>query len=226
MTAAVATRPGAARRARPCASAGAHAARSGRGARHIAVRRTAAGPPRAGARCPASLLTGLGLQAADGRRLVQAALFLLVVPSTHEQQLRLSVECSPGLRDGYAPAGFVIDRLSRFEQRESNEVVSIDELAIVLARDSLHRIDSQLCWRLWATDLCLEAITRHKTGDCGAALATTRDGCEPDLPAAGSETPHKLVQLAQVLGREPGTLRRGAPGVPLIIATELYESAG
>ena len=39
--------------------------------------------------------------------------------------------------------------------------VSIDELAIVIARESLHRIDPALGWHLWATDLCLTAITRH-----------------------------------------------------------------
>jgi hypothetical protein len=41
-------------------------------------------------------------------------------------------------------------------------VVSIDELAIVVARDSLHRIDPALGWHLWATDLCLESIGRHR----------------------------------------------------------------
>jgi hypothetical protein len=59
------------------------------------------------------------------------------------------------------PAGFVIDRTSRFDHPASAAAVSIDELAIVIARDSLHRIDSALGWHLWATDLCLTAITRH-----------------------------------------------------------------
>ena len=60
------------------------------------------------------------------------------------------------------PAGFVIDRTSRFDHPVSAAAVSIDELAIVIARDSLHRIDPALGWHLWATDLCLTAITRHR----------------------------------------------------------------
>jgi hypothetical protein len=60
------------------------------------------------------------------------------------------------------PAGFVIDRTSRFDHPASGAAVSIDELAIVIARDSLHRIDPALGWHLWATDLCLTAITRHR----------------------------------------------------------------
>jgi hypothetical protein len=59
------------------------------------------------------------------------------------------------------PAGFVIDRTSRFDHPANAAAVSIDELAIVIARDSLHRIDPALGWHLWATDLCLTAITRH-----------------------------------------------------------------
>ena len=219
-------------------------------------------------------------------------------------------------RDGFAPAGFVIDRLSRFDERASNEALSIDELAIVVARDSLHRIDPRLGWHLWATDLCLEAITRHNVfarivrlplfhnslndavlppafHAAAAVLADKHAGfgpiptlcgtingpflgraappaAPPDGPmlvvepatrevdaaiAAGQheaalaaivmgvhqtylqpgvkhralyypEFDRQLLQLAQVLGREPGSPRQGAPGVPLIIATELYELGG
>lgn len=64
--------------------------------------------------------------------------------------------------DGFAPAGFVIDRLNRFDHAASDRAVSIDELAIVVARDSIHRIDPALGWHLWATDLCLTAICEHK----------------------------------------------------------------
>ena len=65
-------------------------------------------------------------------------------------------------RQGYAPAGLVIDRRARFDHPASSEVVAIDELAIVVARDSVHRIDAALGWHLWATDLCLESIARHR----------------------------------------------------------------
>ena len=62
----------------------------------------------------------------------------------------------------YQHAGFVIDRSSRFDNPASDAVVSIDELALVLPRESLLAIDPALGWHLWATDLCLQAICRHK----------------------------------------------------------------
>ena len=63
---------------------------------------------------------------------------------------------------GIDPAGFVIDRRHRFDHPASEAAVSIDELALVVARDSIHRIDPQIGWHLWATDLCLNAICTHK----------------------------------------------------------------
>ena len=59
------------------------------------------------------------------------------------------------------PAGFVIDRLHRASHADSNSALSIDELAIVVARESIHRIDPTLGWHLWATDLCLTAVCTH-----------------------------------------------------------------
>lgn len=63
---------------------------------------------------------------------------------------------------GYTNAGFVIDRLQRFDHPASERAVSIDELAIVVSRRSLHRIDPQIGWHLWATDLCLASICTHR----------------------------------------------------------------
>ncbi|MFN9748681.1 MAG: hypothetical protein ACK53K_07045 [Burkholderiales bacterium] len=60
------------------------------------------------------------------------------------------------------PAGFVIDRLHRADHAPSDAVLSIDELAIVVARESVHCIDPALGWHLWATDLCLAAVCTHK----------------------------------------------------------------
>jgi hypothetical protein len=60
------------------------------------------------------------------------------------------------------PAGFVIDRLQRFDHPASQAALSLDELAIVLSRRSLHRIDPAIGWHLWATDLCLNAICTHR----------------------------------------------------------------
>ena len=62
----------------------------------------------------------------------------------------------------YQHAGFVIDRSSRFDNPASDAVVSIDELALVLPRESLLSIDPTLGWHLWATDLCLQAICTHR----------------------------------------------------------------
>jgi SAM-dependent methyltransferase len=60
------------------------------------------------------------------------------------------------------PAGLVIDRTSRFDHPASDAAMSIDELAVVVSRDTLLRIDPALGWHLWATDLCLQAIEQHK----------------------------------------------------------------
>lgn len=60
------------------------------------------------------------------------------------------------------PAGFVIDRTGRFDHAANDAAISIDELAIVVARDSLHRIDPAIGWHLWATELCLAAIYEHR----------------------------------------------------------------
>ncbi|MET0382467.1 MAG: methyltransferase domain-containing protein [Burkholderiaceae bacterium] len=62
---------------------------------------------------------------------------------------------------GRTPAGFAIDRQARADHPASDAAVSIDELAVVMARDSVHRIDPALGWHLWATDLCLSAIVDH-----------------------------------------------------------------
>lgn len=59
------------------------------------------------------------------------------------------------------PAGFVIDRLHRASHPASDAVLSIDELAIVVARESIHHIDPALGWHLWATDMCLTAVCTH-----------------------------------------------------------------
>lgn len=60
------------------------------------------------------------------------------------------------------PAGHVIDRLQQADHAASDAVLSMDEVAIVLSRDSLHQIDPAIGWHLWATDLCLTAIDTHR----------------------------------------------------------------
>ena len=62
----------------------------------------------------------------------------------------------------YEAAGFVVDRLHAADHPASDKAVSIDELAVVLSRHSIHRIDPALGWHLWATDLCLTSICSHQ----------------------------------------------------------------
>ena len=44
----------------------------------------------------------------------------------------------------------------------SGVALSFDEVAIVVSRDSIHRIAPEMGWHLWATDLCLTAISQHR----------------------------------------------------------------
>jgi hypothetical protein len=101
----------------------------------------------------------------------------------------------PGGR-GRVPAGFVIDRTSRADYPATENAVSIDELALVMARESVHRIDPSLGWHLWATDLCLTAICEHQAFPTIVRLPlfhNTRSGWK--LPAAFHDS-------AQVLARK------------------------
>ena len=59
---------------------------------------------------------------------------------------------------GLIKSGLVVDRVSLFDYPESRSAVSIDEFAVVLNRGCNYKIDPQLGWHLWATDLCLQAI--------------------------------------------------------------------
>lgn len=61
------------------------------------------------------------------------------------------------------PAGYLIDRLRRFDQPEASAATSLDEFAVVFHRDSVHAIDPVLGWHLWATDLCLVSIKEYNT---------------------------------------------------------------
>jgi hypothetical protein len=55
-------------------------------------------------------------------------------------------------------AGLVIDRTRLFSHGESSAAISMDELAVVLHRNTKVKIDPALGWHLWATDLCLQAL--------------------------------------------------------------------
>jgi hypothetical protein len=61
-----------------------------------------------------------------------------------------------------APAGMLIDRTNCFDHPASDTAVSLDEFAVIMARDSVHRVDPSLGWHLWATDLCIVSICSHR----------------------------------------------------------------
>jgi hypothetical protein len=61
----------------------------------------------------------------------------------------------------HAPAGQLTDRLYRFNHGPSDKAVSLDEFAIIMHKDSVHKIDPELGWHLWATDLCLSSIKEY-----------------------------------------------------------------
>jgi ubiquinone/menaquinone biosynthesis C-methylase UbiE len=60
------------------------------------------------------------------------------------------------------PAGFVIDRMNWVDHPASDAALSLDELALVVSRDSIHKIDPLIGWHLWATDLCLTSVCTHR----------------------------------------------------------------
>jgi SAM-dependent methyltransferase len=54
--------------------------------------------------------------------------------------------------------GFVIDRVSLFNHKIVDHIISIDEFAVVLHRNSQLKIDESLGWHNWATDLCIQTM--------------------------------------------------------------------
>ena len=92
-------------------------------------------------------------------------------------------------------AGFVIDRQHCASHPESDSAVSIDELALVVARDSIHRIDPHIGWHLWATDLCLTAISEHRVFPRIARLPLFHNSQSGwTLPAAFMDSAEYLLQ--------------------------------
>lgn len=54
-------------------------------------------------------------------------------------------------------AGLVVDRAHKFDYPAAFNATSLDEFAILLSRNSLHRLDPAFGWHGWGTDLCLAA---------------------------------------------------------------------
>ncbi len=96
-----------------------------------------------------------------GRRL-QALLAAVPAAERKGTLIGFAGMAADAARGRFVPSGFVIDRWSRFDHPASDHATSLDELAIVIARDSLHRIDPTLGWHLWATDLCVQSVCEHR----------------------------------------------------------------
>lgn len=93
------------------------------------------------------------------------------------------------------PAGFILDRLHRVVHASSDAALSIDELAIVVARDSIHKIDPNIGWHLWATDLCLSAISEHRVFPKIVSLPLFHNShTDWSLPAAFSDSTEYLLR--------------------------------
>ena len=104
----------------------------------------------------------------------------------------------------FEPAGFVIDRLHAADHPASDKAVSIDELAIVIARDSIHRIDPALGWHLWGTDLCLTAICEHQVFPQIVRLPLFHNSVtDYQLPPAFFESARVLAQKHASFGPIP-----------------------
>lgn len=105
---------------------------------------------------------------------------------------------------GTEPAGFVIDRLHRADHPAADTALSIDELAIVMSRDSIHRIDPALGWHLWATDLCLASICTHQVFPRLVRLPlfhNSRTGW--NLPTGFADAAHRLAAKWPAFGPIP-----------------------
>jgi hypothetical protein len=57
-------------------------------------------------------------------------------------------------------SGLMVDRMSLLDWPDTDFAVSFDECAILLRKDSDLKIDPELGWHLWATDLCIQTINQ------------------------------------------------------------------
>ena len=57
--------------------------------------------------------------------------------------------------------GLVIDRVYRFDHSRTDSATSLDEVALALTKDSVHKIDPDLGWHMWAHDMCVHAPVRQ-----------------------------------------------------------------
>lgn len=62
-------------------------------------------------------------------------------------------------------SGLVIDRVGRFDFPATETALAVDEFAVALSAESSHKLDTDMGWHLWGTDLCL-AAKRDGTETC------------------------------------------------------------
>lgn len=103
---------------------------------------------------------------------------------------------------GYVPAGFVVDAGQRHDHAGSARAVTLDDLAVVIARDSLHRLDPALGGALWATGLALAAVCEHQRFAQVLRLPLHRD-TEDDAEGRAPAADALLASATQLLGRYP-----------------------
>lgn len=99
-------------------------------------------------------------------------------------------------RDGQAnvPAGLVLDRTHLFDHAASNQASSLDEFAIALHKNARVKIDPELGWHLWATDLCLQARGRNHQHTAKILSAPLFHNSSNDY-----ELPPQFKESAQIL---------------------------
>lgn len=113
-------------------------------------------------------------------------------------------------RDGKL-VGLVDDRGRLLSGPECAAAVSIDELAVVLHRDSTYRLDPALGWHLWATDLCLQALSLRTPARVVRVPVSHNSTSGYGLPpafAASAQVLFKKHPQRQSIATLNGTLRR------------------
>ncbi|WP_295645196.1 hypothetical protein [uncultured Methylibium sp.] len=103
-----------------------------------------------------------------------------------------------GAGQGYLRAGLVVDAGCRHDHAASARAVTLDDLAVVVARDSVHRLDPLLGGTLWATGLALAAVCEHQRFAQVLRLPLHHDA-EGRAPAADA----LLASAAHLLERYP-----------------------
>jgi hypothetical protein len=104
-------------------------------------------------------------------------------------------------------AGTVVDRGHLLDWPESNAAISIDEFAVVLHRECKYKIDAELGWHLWATDLCLQAMADGRHARIVRVLLhhnSTLAVIPPEFHASGwrlvKKYPHRRIHTLNGIG--------------------------